>query len=204
MSLCSACMALFLMPPVLSLRVSQPHDLLTLTFYIAVGLVLARTTPSKREQALVEWDQIQRFPLLDTPRTELSRTVAELMSSDLGPELRSLDFAIQGDAFLLPCTPAESRQLLCDILSVALQTPGIQRISIYGTRLPDDHRLLVVAQVVWPRPVRQVIITGMRDRDCHALMLPGWPPRWHANWFDNGYDRIFQISVQAGGSTTRE
>lgn len=44
-------MAFFLMPRLLSLRLSQRHDIVAFAFYGTAGLVLAKTAPKSSKQA---------------------------------------------------------------------------------------------------------------------------------------------------------
>ena len=41
-----------------------------------------------------------------------------------------------------------------------------------------------------------VIVAGKRDEDCEALEFAGWPPHSRASWFDNGFERVYQISLR--------
>jgi hypothetical protein len=197
-ALCSATMAFFLMPPLYSLRVSRSHDIVALSFYGTVGLVLAKTAPSKKKKfAAAGVDPVCIVAPRQGLETNLSLTVADLMSSDLGDRLRAVDFAVVGKGFTLPCSREETRRILSDVLTAALQTPEVKRVSIYGGARPAVSRLIVAAHCVWPPPLRRVITIGRRDEDCEPATFPGWPLHSGATWFDNGFDRIFQISVRS-------
>ncbi len=193
----SATMAFFLMPPLYSLRVSQTHDIVVLAFYGGAGLVLAKAAPSRKKRAFIRVDTVCD----QTPRraleTDLSRAVADLMSSDLGGPLRALDFTVFGEALTLPCTQDQTLRMLSDVLTAALETPEVQRISVYLTHRPSVRRLMVTAHYVWPPSQCKVIRIGARDDECKPATFPGWPLESRASWFDNGYDRIYQVSVEA-------
>ena len=107
--------------------------------------------------------------------TNLSLTVADLMSSDVSDRLRAVDFAVVGKGFTLPCSREETRRILSDVLTAALQTPEVKRVSIYGGARPGVSRLIVAAHCVWPPPLRRVITIGKRDEDCEPATFPGWP-----------------------------
>lgn len=196
-ALCSATMAFFLMPPLFSLRVSQTHDIVALAFYGGAGLVLAKAAPSRKKRALIRVDTVCEQAPCRTLETDLSRAVADVLSSALGSPLRALDFAVFGEALTLPCTHDETLRMLSDVLTAALETPEVQRISVYLTHRPSVRRLIVTAHYVWPPPQCKVIRIGARDDECKPTTFPGWPLESRASWFDNGYDRIYQISVKA-------
>jgi hypothetical protein len=193
---CSATMAFFLMPPLYSLRVSQTHDIIALAFYGTAGLVLAKTAPPERKRAVVRVAPICDRGPRERVETDLSRAVADLMSSELGGRLSAVDFAITGESFALPCTHDETLRILTDVLTAALQTPKVQRVSIYGGQRPSARLLTVAAHCVWPPPQGKVIIIGKRAEDCELATFPDWPSYSSASWFDNGCDRVYQISVQ--------
>ena len=194
-ALCGVSMAFFLMPPIFSIRVSQSHDIVALAFYGAGGLVLARSAPKKR-RALVQVRPISDLGVRKRVETDLSCGIADVISSDLGVRLRALDFDVATGGVSLPCTPDETRRILSDVLTAALQTPGVERVSVYGGQGPSIRRLIVVAHYVWPPPQGKVIIVGKRDEDCERATFPRWPLHSRASWFDNGYERIYQISVE--------
>jgi hypothetical protein len=202
-ALCTATMAFFLMPPLFSLRVSQTHDIVALALYGTAGLVLARTVPPKRKRAVVRVDSVCDIGLRTRVETDVSGAVADLMSSDLWGRLSAVDFAVTCGGFALPCTRDETLRILSDVLTAALQTPEVQRVSIYGGQGPSVRRLIVAAHCVWPPPQGKVIIIGKRAEDCEPANFPGWPLHSCASWFENGYDRVYQISVQDPRTSTQ-
>lgn len=185
---CSAAMAFFLMPPRFSLRVSESRDVLVLSLYGCVGLVTAKATRSRPKQKAVSADCIREFcPTRPSPvETDLSRILGELMSSELEAVLEPIIIAGSGEGFTVPCSSEETHRLLADALAFALQTRGIQRISINGGQRPGIRRVIVAAHLVWPTPQGRVITMGKRDEDCELVVFPGWPSHWRACWFENG------------------
>ncbi len=192
---CSASMAYFVMPPVFSFRVSQTHDLLALALYGTAGLLLAKMAPARGRRGLVRVDWPSPVEGPGRAWTELSTAMAILTSSELGYRLQVLDVNLPQDRVMMPCTRDEAVRILADILTTVLQIPGVRRASIFGAQQPGVRRLTVAAHYAWPPPLRKVIHIGRRDEDCEALIFAGWLPHWRATWFDNGYDRIFQISI---------
>ena len=155
-----------------------------------------RKVSVKKRGALVQGHTICDFGARKRVVTDLSLAIADLISSDLGVPFGAVDFDVASEGLALPCTPDETRLILSDVLTAALQTPGVQRVSFYGGQGPNIRRLIIVAHYVWPRPQFKVITVGRRDEDCEPVHFPGWPFHSCASWFDNGYDRIYQISVE--------
>jgi Domain of unknown function (DUF4118) len=195
-AVCSAAMAYFLMPPVFSLRISQTSDLFALAFYGSVGLVIAKSGPSRQKRIALREEPIRNIPPLKQPEADVRAVMTELMSSDLGVRLRAEDIAIEAASFGLPGPCGDALRMLTDVITRALQGSGIRRISVYGGKRPGVQHLVVAAHRVWPPPLYKVITIGKRDEDCEAAVFLGWPSHSHASWFDNGYDRIYQVSVE--------
>ncbi len=196
--LCGVSMAFFLMPPTFSLRVSQTHDIVALAFYGTAGLVFAKSTP-KNKRAAARIDPIRDLGGRKGEGSDLATAAADLISSDLGASLGAIDlYATAGD-FILPCTHDATLRILADILTAALQTPEVRRVSIFGAQQPSIYRLIVVAHGVWPPPLFEVITIGKRDEDCESLRFPGWPTNSRASWFHNGHDHIYQVSLNVIG-----
>lgn len=181
-------LAFFWMTPRFSLRVTHRQDIYALAFYGAAGLVLAETAPSakkKREATRVCGDD--DFAERRCVETNLALAVAKLMSSDLGPRLRSVGLSYSDQAFRLPCAFDEASHLLADVLTAALEVPEVRRVSIYPGQRPGSRQLTVAAHYVFPAPLRSVVTIGK----C-------WTSRSGVTTFDNGYSRIFQISILDG------
>ena len=194
--LCGASMVYFLMPPVFTFRISRPADLVTLAFYGTLGLVFATSSTSKRKSAGVLEEPVWNTPPLKQHEADIALAVRELMASDLGVRLRAADIAVEVGAVGLPCAQGAAFRILSDIVMAALRDPEVRRISIHGGRRPGVYRLYLSAHRVWPAPLGRVIIIGKRDEDCEPVLFPGWPPYIRASCFDNGYDRIYQISAE--------
>jgi hypothetical protein len=195
-ALCGLAMAYFLMPPFLSLHVSQTHDVIALAFYGIAGLVFVRATPSARNhKALPEAEPAEVSVRLEHIETDLSTLVSELMSSDTGVAFRKLSVEVACDRFELPCTHEEALQILSDLLTVARRTVGVERVSFYGSERPGNRCLKMAAHHVFPIPPDAgIIVIGKREEYCRAATFAGWPAAVRSTWFDNGYDRIVQVS----------
>jgi hypothetical protein len=199
MTVCGAMIA-FLMPPFYSLQVSRTRDLFALAFYGTAGLVLTQTAQSRKQRLLaqleVEGGGESWTPVRKRFEADLAHAVANLSSSEPGVRLRELALAIAVDGCALPCTVDETFRILSDAVNAALAVPDVQRISIYAAQRPSARLLKVVAHRVWPMPENEIVMTGRREANCVPAQFPGWPPQARANWFDNGYDRIYQIWVE--------
>ncbi|HEX4275151.1 MAG TPA: DUF4118 domain-containing protein [Bryobacteraceae bacterium] len=191
-ALCGAVMAFFMMPPVFSFRVLRTSDVLALAFYATTGLVLTHTAPSRRRRALPD---TQWAPAPKRLEADLATAVADLDASALGERLRKVAGAIAIEGCALPCTADETFRILSDTVTAALAVQSVQRISIFGSQQPSARRLKVVAHRVWPTPENEIIMIGRREENCIPADFPGWPAHAHASWFDNGYDCIYQVSV---------
>lgn len=195
-TLCGAFMAFFCMPPFFSFRVSQMHDVLALAAYGVVGLVLAGTAPSKRRAA--GNPAIQQYDLCIPERVEvdIESTIAELLSSALGDRLRGIEVVVLQNVIALNHSRSDTKRILFDVLREASLLPKVQRISISVGHRPGLRQLNVVARHNIEDLHGKVITIGKRDEDCERIEFPGWPQASHATYFDNGCERVFQISVK--------
>jgi hypothetical protein len=187
----------WIMPPKFSFRVSQTRDIIVLSFFGATALVLTQTAPS-RQNAHILANPASAPPLPRPLEVDLENALADFTASDTGARLREAAAAIAVKGCALPCTAGETFRILSDTVNAALALPGVVRISIYAAQQPSAKRIQVVAHRVWPTPENAVVMIGQRDSVCVPIEFAGWPARAHANWFDNGYARIYQISVETG------
>src|SRR5438874_17940 len=100
----TATISFFLMPPFLSFRVSRNRDIAALALYGAAGLVLSRSAPSKRKHLPAQSEQARGFLGFAPNQTEISSAVDLLMESQLGEQLRALEFEVSPGAPSLPCS----------------------------------------------------------------------------------------------------
>jgi hypothetical protein len=186
-------LAFFWMPPRFSLRVAHTQDIFALEFYGAAGVLLAEVTPSPKKRTKAPR---AAFALRRRTETHLSLALSNLMTSDLGERLRLMDFSYPTESFHLPCTCEDTSRVLSDVLTEALQTRDVWRVSICVGQRPGICELTVAAHYVFPAPHAAVVTIGKRDSDCEPATFPGWPAHSRLTRFDNGYDHIFQISVE--------
>jgi hypothetical protein len=195
-AVCSMTMA-YLMPPVFSFRVSGSRDILTLALYGAIGAVLSGTPSARRRGQVI--GRIAAPPDTIPPARQTAKpayAVGELLSAELIVRAREAGVTIDIAPFQLTYPQADMRRILSDVLTDALETPGVRHISLYGGHLPGGDRVFVAAHRVWPPRSRQGITIGRCDNDCTLAAFSGWPLHACASWFDNGSERIYQISLE--------
>jgi len=193
----SLTLAFFVMPPRFSLRVTHRQDILALAFYGAAGLVLTETTPSaKKKRELVRTRSQGDFNPRLRVGTSLSLAISHVMNSDLGVRLRALDFSWSAEEFCLPCSFDETITVLTAVLTAAIETPAVQRVSLSVGQRPGARQLTIAAHYVLPAPPRTVLTIGKRDSDCEIITCPGLPARASVTQFDNGYGRVLQVSMR--------
>ena len=188
---CAGSIAYFLMAPVHSFRISGMLDLLALTLYGISGMVFARTVPAAKSDP-------EPIPVPSWSRsfeTEVSTAVASLLASGRHPGLQSVQFDYAAASLTLPCSLQETIHIVSEIVGAALTTPDVRRIAIRTAQLPRARQVIISANRVWPPPLDQVVTIGRRDADCEPVRFPGFPSNIRVSWFDNGYDRIYRVSI---------
>src|SRR5262249_29117244 len=116
--------------------------------------------------------------------------------SELGERLRLIDFSYPAENFPLPCTGEDTSRVLSDILIAALETPHVHRVSMSVGQRPGCRQLTVAAHYASPVAPPTVVTIGKPDSECDPAAFPSWPAHSSATRFDNGFDRVFQISVR--------
>lgn len=185
--------AAWIMPPEFSFRIAETRDIVTLALFGTTALVLTQAAPTRHRPVITTptWEPVPRRFEVD-----LEEVVADFTASDPGSRLREAAAAIAVKGCALPCTANETFRIVSDTVNAALATPGVERISIYAGQQPSAKRIKVVAHRVWPTPENAIVMIGQKDSKCEPLEFAGWPANAHANWFDNGYARIYQVCVE--------
>ena len=188
---CGAAMAYFAMPPVFSFQVTEPADVATLGAYGVVGFVILRKGPARHSRFSGELStQAPRT----MPRTALSLALEDVLGSHVGARLRAR--RVELTAAVLPVVPgsqAEAARVLAEVLTAALDLPDLRGIAISAGRQPGVERIWVSAQTRRP-PLNSAVTTGRTDAECDPFYGDNWPSFCRATWFDNGCDRIYQVS----------
>jgi hypothetical protein len=188
-------MLAYLAPPYFSFRVSQKHDIVLIACFGMMGLMVSRSGPRVREitgsgvrgQSVAD----QYAPAGST--VDLAGALEGLMASEFGASMRSSGLVIDAANVVLPCSKTEAIDLLKRVVADSLAVQRTRRISIYSGRQPGTLRLFIAAHRVWPSPSGETIAVGRRAELCTPIAFPACSARFRANWFDNGYDLVYQI-----------
>jgi hypothetical protein len=192
-------LAYFMTPPYLSFHVAETHDVILITCFGVVGLLVARSAPDARE--ITRRGASSAGPVReDNSVADVSQVIEELL--DLNPDIRrcAAGIAIDAVGIALPCSRTRAIELLKIVLGDALHVQRTERISIHNGRQPGFFCLFVAAHRVWPPPACESIAIGRHPDLCTPLTVSGSPAYYRANWFDNGSDRVYQIFFAQPGS----
>ena len=190
-------LAFFFMPPIFSFLVSRPIDLITLIASGLIGLVIAHTARKPGSALVVNaW----RAPL---PRgaqrvgASIEGALAPVLGSNTGVLLRAAGielYATPGATIAAPLS--DLSQMFTDVFRIAVQSLEVRRILVFTGRRPGLAHVCVVVQSKRDFPRRRVINIGKSAAECEPLLMPNWPPHIQGTWFDNGFARIYQISIR--------
>ncbi len=193
---CTAFLAYFVMPPVLSFRISNARDIVALTLYGVAGLVLARSAPKKLRTAKPLRDVSHETGKRQRIESALSAVVDDIIAAHVADQMNTTVVTVADDA-IVPLPKEVLSPILADVLMAALKVPNLQRISIAEGRRPGVVRLTVTAHYIWPFPLLKTVTIGKAAVACdHVIEFDRWPSTAHATWFDNGYGVVYQISIQ--------
>ncbi len=192
-------LAYFVAPPYFSFQVSQKHDIVLITCFGMMGLMVSTSGPRVREITggnLRGPSRANQHPPASSA-VDLAGALEGLMASEFGASMRSsgivVDAANDGANVALPCSKTEAIDLLQRVVADSLAVQRTRRISIYSGRQPGTLRLFIAAHRVWPSPSGETIAVGKRAELCTPIAFPACAARFRANWFDNGYDLVYQI-----------
>ncbi|HZL57257.1 MAG TPA: hypothetical protein VFC21_09260 [Bryobacteraceae bacterium] len=176
---CGASVA-FVMPPAFSFQVDGWFDQVVLGVYGAFSLLVVARSPVRRR--FKEWIGFSGTRA-EPQRTELAHLAHQILFSEglnaANLPLAIFDFTIEGSS-------REAERLLREVLDNALSQPGTQKISIFGGRRPGVDIIWVAAQYR-DLPEGPYSLSSARKNE---TLLSGTPA-----WFDNGYERIYRISL---------
>jgi hypothetical protein len=193
MTAIAAASAAIIMPPFASWEVESTTDLLTVVFQTIIGLTLAYRWPRKnlqKERRVTSCERPRQ------PQPSLHAILQGVIHHHEAIAARSSDIEICGELYDAPAVPRHNLEtVLSDVLCVAISNPGIQRVRIHAGRRPGLDQICVVAQSadgVWLPRIRML---GRSDKE-RPLRTIGWPSNCSATFFDNGFEHIYQISIQ--------
>lgn len=188
----------FLMPPVFSLRVESGAGIAALVVNSLAGLVVAHKfrprRPPRGVTDLVRWGPA-RPPAAEGPA--LAEAISQVVASDACLRQRASDVGVHVDESSRPPLSADDLdRVLLDILRTAFSQSKVHRVDVYSSRRPGEECIRVAAEyAVSPAPAR-LRITGRTGDSCVALTSPHWSNACSANWFDNGFEFIYQVRIE--------
>jgi hypothetical protein len=179
-ALWSAGTAYFVMEPLNSFQVSSPRDLAALALYGMLGIVLAKPAQAAR-QRLRNKPAAPAFRPPCKP-VDFKTLLADLTSSsELSRCLDQRHIEIEASRLgAFRCSQDDAIGALSHLLTDALNDPQVCRITLYSGDRPGVAMLFADAHRLWPMPLYTPIVIGTG-----------------ATSFDNGYSRMYQISVPA-------
>jgi hypothetical protein len=194
MTALAAAGAAIIMPPFASWEVESTTDLLTVVFQTIIGLTLAYRWPRKnhqKERPVTFWFERPR-----QPAPSLHTIVQGVIHHHEAIAARSSDIEICGELHdELGVSGKILEKILSDVLSIAISEPGIQRVRIDAGRRPALDQICVVAQCADRVSLPRIRILGQPNNE-RPLAVKDWPANCSTTFFDNGFERIYQISIQ--------
>jgi len=192
---CGAAMAFFVMQPVFSFQIAEMRDAIALTCYgagcLALPVVAKRTGAVDEEHADLSEKEGSAAPA----PAYAPASVSQLIPEDLRIAIAARNISVAVECVRVPASREQTSGMLSDLLMAAIEDERVRRISIDGGQLPDVWLLSVTSHRVWPPPAGERITIGQHANKCTPLDFQGWPSHVRANWFDNGYARIYQVAV---------
>jgi hypothetical protein len=192
-------LAYFMMPPYRSFHIAETHDVILITCFGIVGVMVAQSAPKVRAITWRGASGTGPAPS-DNSVADLSLVIEELLDSNPGIRLRAAGIVIEAGNVVLPCSPSRAADLLKIVIADALDVQRTERISIHNGRQPGFLCLFVAAHRVWPPPAGESMAIGRHPDLCTPLTVSGSSPYCRANWFDNGSDRIYQLFLEQPAS----
>jgi hypothetical protein len=106
------------------------------------------------------------------------------------------DIEICGELHDVSAVPQNKLEtILSDVLHIAISNPATQRVRIHTGHRPGLDQICVVAQCSDPVALPRLRILGRSDSE-RALRAKAWPANCSATFFDNGFEHIYEISIQ--------
>jgi hypothetical protein len=194
--LASGLLALIL-PPMFSLRLETGAGIAALLVNGAAGLFVAltlrsRSRPSVPPARSEEWSV--RAPRAVRP--VLADAIWRVIERDAELAARAAEIQVHVDREVeLAIAECDLGRMLRDILKLAFGHAAVHRADIYYTHRPEEDGIRVVAMYGSPSELPCQRITGRTCSSCEPLAHHEWPAGSSATWFDNGFERIYQIRM---------
>ena len=88
-------------------------------------------------------------------------------------------------------------RVIANVLELANESAtATGRTFIYSAHQPGLRKVWIAAQRRMDGSLPNSLIIGLRDEDCQSIVRPDWPANCSVTWFDNGVERVYQISIQ--------
>lgn len=167
----------WILPPAFSLQVGSFFDRFILLAYGAVSLLLVTRSSGRRARIEAETG-VQNHR--ERNRTNLSLLV---------PALESVELSVAEMA--VTACPETARRALRQVFDAATAQGHVEKISVYGGRWPGVDRIWVAARYR-SLPEEPCVLMSGRSVQQGPMITS----------FDNGYERVYQISLPAEGQET--
>jgi hypothetical protein len=185
---CGASLAFFAMEPVFSFEIASPLDQGTLLAYGLASFLLVARAP-KRDLISLEplaWPvrkprATRRTAFAEILQTAVAHAWPEGVEIDVDPRMR------------VPRSP-EIEPVLATVMRAGVPDLVPTRIAAYGGDTPgQSHVWLALQYKAWPAEPHVLHIGRAADR-CRRLETPNGA-NCSVTWFDNVFERVFQISI---------
>jgi hypothetical protein len=186
---CGASLAFFAMEPVFSFEIASPLDQGTLAAYLLTSFLFVLRAPKSEAIVLdkLTWPVRKPLTIRGTAFAELLRIAV----IDAWPESVELDV---DPGLRVTCSLHRIEPALSAIMRAGIADLVPVRIASYAGGAPGQNRIWVAIQYkAWPAEPHVLHIGRHADR-CTPLETPNGTD-CSVTWFDNGFERVFQISI---------
>jgi hypothetical protein len=186
---CGVSLAFFTMDPVFSFEIASPVDRGTLLAYGVTSFLLLLRKPRRNQvrPERVAWPsgkqgRTQEIDFAGFLEAAVAQTWPDTVDIDIDPRMR------------IPGSGDEIQPLLNMIMRAGVPDLVPVRIAAYSGTAPGQTLVWVALQYKpWPDEPHVFRIGRHRD-GCARLETPN-PEACSVSWFDNGFERVFQICL---------
>jgi hypothetical protein len=193
---CGAGLVYFIMPPIFSFHITRVRDGIALAVYALGCLAFMRLTSLNSTAE----DTPESPADLDFDKTNPITSICldDLLTDSFRALIKDLGIPLTAENVELSCSASEAQRVISDLLTPDLITPEVTRISITGGQRPSIRLLNIAVHRTHEWPVDASVCIGRHERQCNSFQVADWPDSIRANWFDNGYSRIYQVTMACG------
>lgn len=186
---CAASMAFFTMPPAFSFAIDNTFDRITLIAYSLTSMVVVHRAPRREPSAFPapagpreSEPHASSAALAQAIETAIARTGRSDIEVDLDPQMRFRAWSRQESSAIVT------------VLEKALIETAALRIGAYGGDTPGENRIWIVLRYKALPEAAHSLPIGRRPDLCAAVPT-GDCPDCAVTSFDNGFERVLQISL---------